>query len=564
MKFFASLPRYAVPIFLVLFFSLGTIWALLAPGTFSVHDSMHRAWIFEMSRNFTNYQFPPQWAPDLSWGYGYPYFYYFYPLPYYLGATLYLLGLNLSQSFDAIQLIAILGSAIAMYFYAGQRSRLAGIVAAVVYIYAPYRAVNTYVRGALGESFVYLWVPLALYAIDRMRVDSQKKRYWVLGIFSVSGLVLSHNIGAVIFLPIIALYFLLSSISATSKQKYRSLSSIILGLTLSAYFWLPALFNKHLIKEEPTYQVVDHFPFLYQLVKPFWGYGISTWGPYDGMSFQIGIVNILLLTILGVYIVFQILKKSGASWQLYFTIAVSGVALFMMNIRSLFIWENFPLLNLLQFPWRFLAVLVLMSALAAGYLIPKVSSKFARVFISILIIGATILSTHQYFKPDKSVFISDEEVIDRYFPNDPRQSTLQLSKEYLNQQEEYLPLPLTVQERPTSFTDSQFRSTKSTISIISSSPFEHHLQIDSLAADIVTASIYAFPGWKVNLNGQNITYSVLNPYGEISFPVPHGRSIVTIKYSSSGWSLIANWISIITLTTILIVLSNRKFKLNLK
>lgn len=554
-----TFPKF-ISLLVVIFFSIGTVWGLLVPGTFSVHDSMHRAWIYEMSRNLTYFQFPPRWAPDLSWGYGYPYFHYFYPLPYYLGAFFYQIGFSLSDSFEIIQIIAIVGSAIAMYFYASQRSALAGLVASVVYVYAPYRAVNTYVRGALGESFIYLWVPLVMISIDKLCRRPHNRWPWILGIVSIAGILLSHNIGAIIFLPILFIYLLIKLWLIKPSQKIKILSIFFLGAGLSSYFWLPAFMDKNLIVQQPTYKIEDHFPFISQLIIPSWGYGVSVWGPGDGMSFQIGIANLIILAISLVFLFTCLRKPLKNSWQLYFFFGVYLFCLFMMNIRSLFIWHHLPLFSLLQFPWRFLSVIVLITPVLATFLIESISSRNFRIIFSALLISISVFFSYKYFQPDRFITISDSEIIDRYFPYDPRIQNFTSSQEYRNQQEEYLPLPLTVSSRPNEIA-SQFTTHNSQISITNHNPFDYQLEVTSPTADRMDVAIYDFPGWHVILNGQLIDHSYLSPHGNITFSLPQGHNKVAIKFAWSGWAKFANYLSLVTLFIIICLSSFPLFKI---
>jgi len=43
--------------------------------------------------------------------------------------------------------------------------------------------------------------------------------------------------------------------------------------------------------DDTLFNFKDHFPFIKQLIFSPWGHGASLWGPGDGMSFQVGIIN---------------------------------------------------------------------------------------------------------------------------------------------------------------------------------------------------------------------------------------------------------------------------------
>ena len=65
----------------------------------------------------------------------------------------------------------------------------------------------------------------------------------------------------------------------------------LLVFLLSGFYLLPVIFESYLVTVGQTtqnyYNYRIHFTTLYQLfISRFWGYGGSTWGPNDTMSFS--------------------------------------------------------------------------------------------------------------------------------------------------------------------------------------------------------------------------------------------------------------------------------------
>ena len=112
--------------------------------------------------------------------------------------------------------------------------------------------------------------------------------------------ILSHNISAYMFMPWLAI---LGVLLLFGTGKYWRLQigylgiMFGLGLLASSYFWIPALFESRLMKYDTVFNFIDHFPTIKQLMTPYWGYGASVAGPYDGMSFFLGFSNILVLVV---------------------------------------------------------------------------------------------------------------------------------------------------------------------------------------------------------------------------------------------------------------------------
>ena len=278
---------------------LPAIILVFGPGFYSLHDDLHVIWLDQMDRAIKNGQFPPRWVPDLSFAYGYPLFNFVYPLPFYLGEIFHLIGLSLVASIKAVFIFSIFASAFAMFLFLSRHfSLFFAFLGAILYVYTPYRAVTIFVRGTIGEASVFALLPLELYCLDRLAEKETLSNQLKLGTV-IALLILAHNIGAFMSLPFLLLYGILLTIrKKTSKTTFLALlKSIFFGGILSAFFWLPALIEKKYLVSDTVFNFIDHFPFIKQLLFPSWGYGISVWGPNDGMSFQIGVINLLTVLI---------------------------------------------------------------------------------------------------------------------------------------------------------------------------------------------------------------------------------------------------------------------------
>ncbi len=556
---------------MIVIICLPAIWHLLYPGYFSVHDDMHPAWILEMYRAIQSGQNPPSWAPDLSYGYGYPLFHFIYPLPYYLGSVFYALFGDLIWSVKSVYIISILGSAFAMYKFARHHYSLApSLLATILYIYTPYRAVNIYVRGALGESLSWVFIPLIFLSIDKATKKMSFTNIFLAGL-SIGGLLLTHNIAAYAVAPFAVLYGIFQI--TKSKDKIKTFSRIILisfiGLSVSAYFWIPALIDKRLMVEDTIFNFQDHFPFWKQLIYSKWGYGASLWGPDDGLSFQIGIVNIFNLFISGIIVLYQIFKiKKVNPTNLFFLIS-SLFVLFLMNIRSIWIWQNFPLMTYFQFPWRLLILMTfftsLLIAICFSYL-DKISNK-ARFILFALLSLSIFLINHSYFQPDKHINISDETILNKYFPLNPLNTSSSLSSQYENIQEEYLRLPLSVQNRPTQFQTNRIISTnpQTQIDWQQINPSTYKVMTNGPQTNII-ASVYNFPLWQVLIDTNQVQTTDYGPHGQLYFAVPSGEHEILIRIKSTGWRAMLNIYSqtiIVTMISVIFyskIISRNKFQ----
>ena len=504
------LVKYSFLLILVL--SIPAIWALFVHGYFGASDDLHIGWLYEMHRTLSLGQFPPRFVPDLSFGFGYPLFDFVFPLPFYIGEIFYKLGFPLVDSVKGVFLISVPLSMYFMYkFLKEHTSEMLALAGAVLYVYTPYRATDIYVRGAIGEIFAFIFPPLIGYAISKVSKTGEKKWICLLGI-GVSGLILSHDIMAYMFMPFLALLVLFFR-----KNIIKNIYGFVLGLLVSLYFWLPAIVESKLMQYGTgNFNFIDHFPTLKQLVTPYFGYGASVPGPYDGMSFFMGAINIVLIV---AAIVLIKKAKPIIIWS-FLAIAVSVV---LMNFRSTFLWNTIPYLPYFQFPWRFLSL----TTFATSILVVVFTDVKFNKYIGFLIILFAIILNFTDYKPHDFLGRTDAYYLDRYIPYPTA------SKAYLQTQEEYLRLPANTEMRPD----------KNSPNMNLGNIFE----VDTATSKVIDYDKYYFPGWVAKVDGKDVKVSAGKPYGQIEFTVPEGKHTVSVSFKETLFRGVLDILSLLSL-----------------
>ena len=136
---------------------------------------------------------------------------------------------------------------------------------------------------------------------------------------------------------------------------------------LAAVFLIPAVLEYRFVRTDQWlgtyYDYSQHFVYLFQLFNPQWGFGISLPGPNDGMSFQIGVVPVLL-SLLALFAVVANPRGTRRYW-LFFLVMTGVIAILMLGI-SLPVWRTLSFLAFAQFPWRLMAILTVSVAVVAG------------------------------------------------------------------------------------------------------------------------------------------------------------------------------------------------------
>ncbi len=377
----------------VVLLSVVPLWDLVHSGLPVTHDGQdHVARIANFYSSLSEGNIVPRWASNLNWGYGHPILMFLYPLPSYVASFFHAVGFSFVDSTKLVFAVAYVASALTMYIWAAAAwSTGAGIAASVLYAFAPYRFVDLYVRGAIGEHMAFVFPPLICYGLV---ILSRSKNTWspyamTIIVFGTALLILSHNALSLMFLPIIALYALYLAFSE-SKLPARFLAvcaiSISFGFFIAAFYWVPAFFEgKYTLRDIVTAggmtgRFVPWFAFFY---SP-WSYGGG-----NELSKWLGAGQLL-----AVIMSFFVLEKNTRHQRFLVTLIVLlFFSLFVMTENAQPLWKTMSLLQKFQFPWRFMSVTVLLIAGIGGFVVhvtPEKTKKWVTLALCLTSLLATV------------------------------------------------------------------------------------------------------------------------------------------------------------------------------
>lgn len=372
--------------------------------------------------------FPVRWMPDANYGYGYPFYNYYAPLSIYIAAIFRFIGLSFVRSIHAAQLLGFVVAGLGM-FYLGRRwlgSPWAGLLAAVAYTVAPFHMVNVYVRGdSLAEFWAMAFYPLVLLATDGL-IDAAAKtgRDGTPGLQRVAGppalfalayagLILSHNISALIFSPFLLLYIgcriwldrkgrvqpandtLVAPRSGAAISLLILLGAFTLAFALAAWFFVPALAEQGFAQLGPVTEGYFHYSNHFRGRDLIQSGLIFDYSPDGGVAFRMGLVQ-AGLALAGTVVLMVAWRAAAVTrGRLLFVLVGALVATFMITPLARLLWDGLPLLPFTQFPWRFLSVQALFTALLTGALAllpgrPNVAPLMAVMASLVLVAGALL------------------------------------------------------------------------------------------------------------------------------------------------------------------------------
>lgn len=521
---------------LLILISLFPLKELLLPGAYQSHDIIeHAARLASFYESLRQGNPIPRWGGNLNYTYGHPVIMFLYPLTNYLGSLIHFLGFNIINSIKILFGLSYIASGVFMYLWIkrlwGQK---AGFIAAIFYLFAPYRFVDLYVRAALGEHLAFVFIPLACWMLTEL-IKTQKRKYLVLSSISIALLILSHNAISLMFMPFIFIYCFWLRVSPHATR--YALFAIFLGFALSAFFWLPALLEgKYTLREI----VADKEIFINNYLKPKelffskWGYGGSS-NKEEISGFMVSLSWFQWLVIF-ISVVLLFIKKNKNKLFLTFLLTYLFLGIFFTNNLSKPFISVVPLISNFQFPWRLLAIPVFICSILAGYLVFYFRKKlqFWQVFVFCLIV---ILSTLDYWQiQEKGETYSDDYLLQEYTgTTETGESTPRWAIRF---QESY---PYDKVQLVYGGLDGHE---------IDKWNFEEHRYIVNTRenSQIADNTLY-FPGWKVWVNEKEtpIIYQDINWRGIITYPVPVGEHQVVVKFTRTRIRLLADLISLISL-----------------
>lgn len=530
---------------LALLFIIGAglfgVKALLPPGYYTSHDGWTQVIRLSHYREaFLTGQFPPRFSFNLLNGFGYPLFTFSYHLPWLMALPIILSGVSI---FDTIKLVFAIGYIVSgIFMFLWQRElwgNKGATVAAFLYLWAPYRFSNIFVRASLGEATSFMCIPLFFFGIHRLY---QSRR--VTGVFltaiGLAGILLSHIMVAYfLFIPTIA--YLIALFERRWEFYIRITAGIVLAAGLAAFYLIPAVAFQHLT----IFENVKHMFFqngfvpLSGLLYSPWGYGPAFTGPGQ-MSLQLGIGQwavFLFATALVLFTLAQKLRaKKFGKITLQMKLGLAFVCVFIINLflilpASKQVWNFLSRFVAVDYQWRLLSILTLCSALLSGFLIWRLPRRWQLVGGAALILLAVYanrnhIRVNQYTDIPLARYLDADQTTNTYKEYLPKGVPLEIVGEKKKREIEVGEnVKVTAVERKVNRFTFNYTADKS-------APFTIYL-------------IY-FPGMQLLLDGKPQTFSYAER-GFLQANFPSGSHQVLVKMGESPVGRIADIISALAL-----------------
>lgn len=505
-------------IFLIFLLSLVGMKALFHPGLFSAHDIWHqvaRAYYYHQA--FLDGQFPPYWIGNLAGGFGYPLFFFSYHLPWIIALPFLIFGVSIENTLKILFFLSFFLSGIFMYFFVTSvfKNKLAGFLAATIYLFAPYRFLTILVSAASGTSFVFVFLPLFLWGTYLLNENPNKGIF--LTALGLAGMILSHLMTVISVIPL-SIIFIVWLISNTKNNNLflKNLSlGITIGLLISAFYLLPAFFYKSETQTEAGYFkeiYKQNFVDLSQLFYSKWGYGLNQISAKEGaVPYQLGAA--LWLSLILLIVIFPKLKTK--------TLALSLILIFLINILAMLefskpFWDLIGWVITIDYPTMFLLPATFTGSIISAFVLINFKKPFNFFILAILISLAIYanrnhLRVNMYTDIPLSLYIASELTTNSYHEYLPKQASLEL----FSQDSNYIVLPKNIET-------TNFKQNTKQLSF----------SINLLDRQDIAIKHFAFPGILTYVNGQKVDHQI-DDLGRIKLFATKGNHDIIIRFEET-------------------------------
>ena len=561
---------------------LFTLWPLLQqPGLPNGTDTLYHTYrVAEMDRAWTHGVLMPRWAETFYYGYGSPVFHYYASTTYYVTSVLMrLFALNAVDSLRALTVLSMLLAGGGMYLFLRDATghKLAGVIAALVYVYSPYIVfTEPYTRGAYPELLALAWFPLVMWRYERL-MRAGGGLALVLAALSSDTLIITHNLMALVLTGVLAAWVGWRWLTRTlSLSRFLwTTGAVILGVALAAYFWIPVILEQDAARLGNLTAVaqLDFRNFFVPLPDLLAFSPQPDTGAINGLIHQLNLgVAGWTLAITGIIGIFASVRRSRSNLTpaslrstppLQFGEGVGGEVSFMLFFAlfalllivlmlpaAAFLWDAVSPLAFLQFPWRFLGPAVFCLAVLAGFnalwikrLPPSIGAALTALLVMLpiaLAMPALVVDEWDNTSVDASVAAYHQAEL----------SGLQRATTF---SDEYLPAAVVIEPSANADLLADFadgypvdRANRAGLPAgVTLDLLEHGPQHDvwQVAADqdfTLEVLVFDFPGWQATVDDMPVEVQPSQPHGMVTFDVPAGEHTLRLFMGQTP----ARWLGI--------------------
>ena len=348
------MKKRIVDFIIILIFSLFISIPLISKdiNVYADDGIQHIARLMGTYQTITEGECPPVIMSNFCNGFGYSWNIFYSPLTAYIPLIFSIFTSSFELMLKLFMVLCSFLSGIAMYSFVKKvtNNRPAGLLASIIYIFAPYRLTDMYMRTAIAELASFIFLPILFHGMYNIFNSEEKsiKKSLMLTLGAV-GLILSHITMAMYAAIFCFIYLIINIKKLKDKQVLKMLGiNILLILLFTSFYLLPMLEHKMATdyevfmpgRMERTEELIRNKVDLIDLIYTKSG----------NFMFEIGLVTLigLVLTLLAYK---QVPKENK---KIYWFSIISGFICIILSLR-IFPFEKMPaVLKMIQFTFRLL------------------------------------------------------------------------------------------------------------------------------------------------------------------------------------------------------------------
>jgi uncharacterized membrane protein len=493
-----------------------------------------------------NGDFFPGWGAADNYGFGSIGIRYYPPVSYYLMAFTQMLTKDWFDTFWINSFFWMYLGCAGVYFWAKEwLSSWQSVVAVIVFLVVPYHTLQIYEYVLYSEFAALGILPFCFLFVTRI---VRRNRFIDVILFSISFslLLLTHIPLTIIGSIGLGIYTLLL---IDWRQPKKTIVNFIIAFSLSlsatVFHWLRAVTEVGLVKHNsPEYYATG----AYDYTKYFFPLIYSSYDKYVPKMLwllDISVVfSILLILPLIIYLILQVKsndKTRHSERKALYAFSVTGLfSIFIMSVPSYFIWNAVPILQKIQFPWRWLSLTALIGAMSFTFAFFQMISRSKNFKKPIIYAGLLLILAMPLFDFTQFILFSEPLTREKFaekVAEMPREEgcdcwwTVWTKKEVFDKREKV--------DAASRFVNINRWDSESREFIVGKG-----------ASVTIRIATFYHPHWKAEVNGQAVEVQK-DDDGSILIPVSDGESSVKLYFQEPIKLNIALGISLITWTFLL-------------
>lgn len=334
-------------------------------------------------------QFPVRINPDFYNGYGYANPVFYGEVLLYIPAFLRMVGFPLTTAYNVYAILVNILACFGGYYCFRKMFRQEGIALAVtmLYVLAPYRIMDMYLRTAVGEYTAMTFLPFVACGMYQIFTgDTGKKEYrWCFLplVAGMTGIIQTHVLtGEMVGGVILAACVLLLFRTLQKARLWALVKAVLLTLGVNAWFLVPFVDftltqDLRFLQTSAEKQIQKTGTFWTQLMGLFPDYQLQEYEAVEGIAGEMPL-SLGLPLVLGLLLCMLMLwtadkKEKSIKRQGLVFVLLAVMTIWMSTVD--FPWDRIgaaipqaaALISSLQFAWRLLTVATLLAASATGF-----------------------------------------------------------------------------------------------------------------------------------------------------------------------------------------------------